>query len=102
MSPQEYQMIKEEILARVAPLGFCEIDFNSIRWIEEDETVPLNAKVHDILPVIREILDQKGIRGASYYFCRYESDIPTMNIKVFLDDSGINDIGFVLGPIIPL
>jgi len=92
---QKFKAIKEEILGNVKALGFCEIK-DGTRSLENEENVPLNAKVHEVIPAIREVAAAHGVE-MSYMFVMYDGDIPTMNIELsFLEDA------LTIGPQIPL
>ncbi|MDP3778738.1 MAG: hypothetical protein Q8R30_01650 [bacterium] len=92
---QRAKSVKDDILANLKGFGFCEIK-EDIRSLDEYERVPLCAKVHEIIPVIRDIATAQGIK-MSYLFVMYDADIPTVNIELsFLDEY------LTIGPQIPL
>jgi len=89
------ESIKDDILANIKRLGFCQIEKDT-HSLDEDERVPIGAKVHEAIPVIREIAAAQGIE-MSYLFVMYDADIPTVNIELsFLGER------ITIGPEIPL
>ncbi len=93
---QRVKSVKNDILANIKRLGFCEIKEDTCS-LGEDESVPIGAKVHEVIPVIREIAANQGIE-MSYVFVMYSNeDIRTVNIELaFLEEK------LTVGPEIPL
>jgi len=83
---QKVKSVKDGILANIKRLGFCEIKEDTCS-LSEDESVPIGAKVHEVIPVIREIAANQDIE-MSYVFVMYSNeDIRTVNIElVFLEE----------------